>query len=394
MTRMWRAFAARRTAVAVPIVGALLLTACGGGGDNQAEIDEQAEAMEGEQAGSNEGSGESVELSFSSWVQEESPFAQSMIWWGDEIEERTDGRVTVEYFWAETLCPPDEQLVCVSDGRSDVAHVSTAWHPGDFPLTQISEVPFLAEVSPAGAQALNSLYDEYEEMRAEFEEYNVTVLNFNPVGEAVVGVTSPIESLSDVEGMGLRTVARLTDAFEMVGADPVSITTGEMYEALERGVMDGWVSTLDIGVGAQLHEVTDYWYDFGTGLWTTTPSVINNDVLDQMSDQDRETVLQVGREMGERYWNEWQVPIAERDCQTAMENLETAEVMPDDVIDEFRSEVAEPLQQQWREAAADSLGGEDAAEEFAQHYIDSHDEIAADIDDYQTAMDICSSVAG
>ena len=58
---------------------------------------------------------------------------QATTWWIEELEERTDGRVTVDPFWDASLLGAEEIRDGVRDGRVELGNLTYAYTPSDFP---------------------------------------------------------------------------------------------------------------------------------------------------------------------------------------------------------------------------------------------------------------------
>jgi len=101
----------------------------------------------------------------------------------------------------------------------------------------------------------------------------------------------PIRNLDDLKGKRLRLSGlEQGKVLEALGGNQVSIAGHELYQALERGVIDGAeFSTPNVDVSAGLHQVTEYWSTPGWHQSASTFGVmINKNAWDQLSDEAKE----------------------------------------------------------------------------------------------------------
>ncbi len=113
----------------------------------------------------------------------------------------------------------------------------------------------------------------------------------SPTTSSGFRTNEPIRSLEDLQGKRLR-LSGLEQGriLEKLGGNQVSMAGGEIYQALERGVIDGAeFSTPNVDWSAGFQQVTDYW---ATPGWHQSASVfgvmINQQAWDQLSDDTRE----------------------------------------------------------------------------------------------------------
>ncbi len=132
----------------------------------------------------------------------------------------------------------------------------------------------------------DELYDEiYGQFGMVYLPYGVTN------NESGFRTNEPIRSLEDLQGKRLR-LSGLEQGriLERLGGNQVSMAGGEIYQSLERGVIDGAeFSTPNVDWSAGFQQVTDYW---ATPGWHQSASVfgvmINQQAWDQLSDETKE----------------------------------------------------------------------------------------------------------
>lgn len=79
--------------------------------------------------------------------------------------------------------------------------------------------------------------------------------------ESGIRTHRPIHKIDDLKGLKIRMSGRIQgDLLRQVGAAPVSIAGGEIYQALEKGVIDAAeYSSPPVDYNLRLYEITEYW---------------------------------------------------------------------------------------------------------------------------------------
>lgn len=95
-----------------------------------------------------------------------------------------------------------------------------------------------------------------EEVQAKF---NVKTLALWPFGPQILFCNAPIEKLGDFKGKKIRTfTSSMAALVEGLGGSPVTLQYGEVYLALQRGVVDCGVTAASAGNGGKWPEVTNF----------------------------------------------------------------------------------------------------------------------------------------
>ncbi len=159
--------------------------------------------------------------------------------WAKEIEEKTDGRVNFTFFVAgSALGDPTRQYDQVRTGVVDVAVGLPAIPRGRHPRTTLIELPFTVKSSDAGTRALVELYDD--QLAADFP--GTKMLSITHTEPTVIHTKTPVTKIEDLEGLRIRVpTPAATAVLESIGAIPIGMGPSQIYESVERGVLDGAV---------------------------------------------------------------------------------------------------------------------------------------------------------
>ncbi|WP_197046639.1 TRAP transporter substrate-binding protein [Oceanobacillus salinisoli] len=178
-----------------------------------------------------------------------------------DITEASNGRLTVEMHASGEIVQPTELLDAVESGTVDAIHSWDGYWVGKVPQVALfASVPMgLNEQEYAGwitqgegRELWQQAYDE--------AGYNLKILDAGAgTPEIFYHSNVPIRALEDFKGLKVRAVGDWGAILDRVGASVVSVNGSELYQSLERGVVDaveysGPASNLPLG----FHEVAEY----------------------------------------------------------------------------------------------------------------------------------------
>jgi TRAP-type mannitol/chloroaromatic compound transport system substrate-binding protein len=89
--------------------------------------------------------------------------------------------------------------------------------------------------------------------------HGITYLGATPMEGEQIWSKKPIRGVEDLKGLKMRAAGLAADSFAALGASIVTVPGGEIYQALERGVIDAAEFTFPtVNYGYGFHEVTKY----------------------------------------------------------------------------------------------------------------------------------------
>lgn len=181
--------------------------------------------------------------------------------WAKELEEKTGGKVAVEIYPVNTAFGNvAKQMDQVRAGVVDIAHGLAGIPRGRMPRTSVMDLPFL--VQDAGT-ATHTIWDLYKEglLKGDYQGVKPLALHCHNAG-LIHTVNTPVRLPADVKGLRLRTPSPATSAMiQDLGGTPVGMPPTEVYENLQKGVLDGTIFTWDAAAAFRLNEVVKYHTD-------------------------------------------------------------------------------------------------------------------------------------
>lgn len=184
-------------------------------------------------------------------------FTDAFFMFQERVNSRAQGRLQIRYIGGPEAIPTFEQIEAVKAGLVDIAYLPAAYYVPQMPeadAIKLSDCTPWEERESGAYDYLNNLHQKN--------------LNVYYLGRFTNGVkfhlylTKKIEK-PDLKGMKIRVTPIYEPFVKALGGAPLTIAPGEVYTALERGVVDGygWASIKISDFG--WHEVTKYVVDPG-----------------------------------------------------------------------------------------------------------------------------------
>jgi TRAP-type transport system periplasmic protein len=162
--------------------------------------------------------------------------------WAKEVEKRTAGKVKVQTFPGGTLLPAKNIFDGVISGMADIGNFAMSYQPGRFPVSEAIDLPIGFTSARAASAALYDLIEKYN--AKEFEKVKLLTLFTCPPADIMS--SKPVRSLKDLKGMEFRVSGTGADVIKRLGGIPVAMPQSETPEAIQKGVVKGIVSSMEI----------------------------------------------------------------------------------------------------------------------------------------------------
>jgi len=220
--------------------------------------------------------------------------------WKAEVEKRTNGKVQVQTFPGGTLLGAKNMFDGVKRGQADIGNLCMSYQPGVFPFTTVAELPVGFTSSTVASLVLWDLYEKYRPK----EFADVKVLTMFATAPSNIMSKVPVRSLKDLKGLELRASGIASRVLDLLGATPVSMPMPETPEALQKGVVKGLLSSLEVLKDFNFAEYCRYEtitnfqvYPFAVVMNKQRWAALPDDVKKVMEDLRREQALWTGQYM-------------------------------------------------------------------------------------------------
>lgn len=172
------------------------------------------------------------------------------------VAERTDGAVEFQIFPQGQLGQQREMTEGVQLGTLEATVAPAAFLGGFNPLVSILDIPFLLPDDAEAAQKIRS--GAFGEALCDsFSTRGVVCVTLWPNGRKHFTSSKPLAAIDDFAGQKFRVMDSniLIEQFNALGASAIALPFGELYTALQTGVIDAQENPLDTIQRMKYYEV-------------------------------------------------------------------------------------------------------------------------------------------
>lgn len=213
----------------------------------------------------------------------------------DALKKEMGDDVQIEYFDSGTLGDEIVHMQQVRTGQLDVIPIGSDAVQLDKKYA-VFDIPFLfssrEQVSAVLDGPIGKELDESFQKNA-----GLKVLGFGEIGfRHITNNVRPIVKPEDLQGLKLRTPGSKTRilSFQMLGAAPIKMNMGEIYLALQQGVIDGQENPFGNIVKNSWYEVQKY-ISLSRHVYTPITFVMNKKRYDSLTPEQRAHVDKAAR---------------------------------------------------------------------------------------------------
>ncbi|MDR5876525.1 TRAP transporter substrate-binding protein [Halomonas sp. CUBES01] len=291
-------------------------------------------------------------------LSENSPQYISSQYFGKILEQRTDGRITVNVFPNSQLGDDVQMLEMLQTGTLDMTYPSSSAATSYVEELAVFDLPFLLPSREAAIEVLQS--DVALELLEGFEDSGLKPLAFSENGYRQLSNSArPVETPEDVAGLDVRGLSVRTmenpvhlDIWETLGANPTPMAFGELFSAMEQGVVDGQENPWSTILTSNFHEVQDY----GTEtrhVYTPFIMMLSERTWDSMAPEYQEVVMEAARQSAE-----YEIQLSAEYDEWSREQLEERGMqitrLNDEQLAAFQ-EAVQPVYEKWAPRIGEDL---------------------------------------
>lgn len=293
-------------------------------------------------------------LALSSWLPPRHPIVVNAIKpWAKEIEEVTEGRVKVRVL-AKPLGAPPAHYDMAADGIADITYGLHSFTKDDrFERSRIGQFSFIGDDAVNGSKAFWEVYTGQLDAQAEHE--GVKLLGLFVHGPGVLhNNVREITTTDDLSGLKIRVPGGyIADLMSDLGAETLFMSSGEVFEKLSRGVIDGVTFTYEALTAFKLTDDLKYTTKVPGGLYNTTWFlVMNQGAWGEISEDDRTAIEAIsGAAFATRIGEAWNAA-----DETAIEKITAAGIVISEAPEALLSAIKQAAaihEKTWSDAIAE-----------------------------------------
>jgi len=233
---------------------------------------------------------ETVELTIAHFAAPTHPVAQWIVGWTKDMEAKSNGKLKFNIIPGAQLGPITKYYDIARRGQADITWFLHGGTPGRFPLTELSNLPFMFCSGEHATKVLNDPELRKKYFDAEHKGVKVLQLHAHVPGQIWMA-NKPIKTVADFRGTAIRPASRTIGAFvSELGAKPVGLPPNALAENMQKGTIDGTfmdyvAGTFAFKLGPVTKHITDmYSYTASLGF------IMNQDAWNKLSPELKKVI--------------------------------------------------------------------------------------------------------
>ncbi len=236
-----------------------------------------------------------------------------------EVEAASKGSIKIIHSGPETV-PAFEQLQPVASGAFHFLYTHGAYHFGTTPVLTAFEGVGGDEKARRASGILEWIDRHYQKLGLKLVASPMT-----PDGGYGILLRQPPGPAGDLQGRKIRGTPSYTAVFRMLGATPVQMPPGEIYTALDKGVVDGAAWPVIGPLNYRWYEVAKYVLrpSFGFNM---NPIFMNLQAWNKLSESEKKILTDVGKKYEAIWFREYARLAEEEDKALAAKGMQFVEM--------------------------------------------------------------------
>ena len=263
--------------------------------------------------------GEKITLIMGDVLAEEHPHSRAYRYFADRVRELSKGEIEVQVFVNSALGNQRDLVEGLGLGTVHIAKTMTTGMSSYLQEIQVFDLPYMF----AGRDHFYRVLDG--EVGREFLKEILPRHGFYGLAYFDAGIRSvynrgkPVQTIADVKGMKLRVPESpiFMDSMAAFGASGTPMPVGDIYTALQTGVIDG-AENAPIFYHMQAHYEAAPYFSRTYHMMTPDIVVMDNDYFNSLSKPHRDALLQAADDMTKWERKAW-VDLEESTEKTLME---------------------------------------------------------------------------
>lgn len=227
---------------------------------------------------------------------------QGLQMFADKLKKETGGRLVISVHPAGELgIAGGDHFAAARDGTVEVTDAIGIYATGQEMFFNWSQMPYLAQTI-AEARVQYGTARPYLEKILD-RRWNSKLLMLHPFPPQVLYTNKPINALSDLKGMKMRAYGlAMPEMYKRLGVTPVSMPILDFPIALQRGTVDGGITSATSGAEISVWEGACCAYE-NMGIWFPDDlTIVNLEAWKKLPKDIQDKVLRAAKEVDEWLW--------------------------------------------------------------------------------------------
>ena len=224
------------------------------------------------------------------------PYHIGFLAFAEAVKAKTGGRVVVEVFPNNVLGNELEMIEGLLLGNLDITTPSNGVLTNFVPPLRVFDLPYLFNDRAHMYRVVDGPVGEA--MKAEMSKKGFRLLAFYEAGiRHIMTTKKPINSLADLNNLKIRTmeIPGHVASFNAFSAKATPLAYGELYSAMQSGVVDGAEAANSNYYAKQFYRVAPYWAQVG---WTMLVSdmIMSEEKFNSLAPDLQKAIMEAAHE--------------------------------------------------------------------------------------------------
>lgn len=217
-------------------------------------------------------------------------YGQAMEAWAERIEAATEGKVTAEFYYGTSLLTAVDALQGLQGGVADISVINSVYYPAELPVGAwmaglgANGTGSIVHDTGAGSATAFEWSQSFQPLLDEWEANDLHPLMTVSSAPYPLICNQALENLDAASGkLGRSSGEPWTSTFEALGLTTVNIPYNEIYEGLQRGVVDCVsINANQLVSSLTLKDVAPYYHPVTFPMWQATNFMMSRELWESL----------------------------------------------------------------------------------------------------------------
>ncbi|WP_373495505.1 TRAP transporter substrate-binding protein [Aquiflexum sp.] len=239
------------------------------------------------------------------------PVHEAMVFMAKRVEEKSEGKVQIRVYPNQQLGTERELVELLQIGSLGMTKVSSATLESFAPKIQVLSMPYLFRDDAHRDKVLKG--EIGKQLLSESEEFWLKGLVYYDAGKrSFYTKTKSVESPEDLKGLKVRTLESnmAINMIKTFGSSPTPVSYGELYTALQQGIVDGAENNPPSLYTSRHYEVCKF---YSINEHTAVPDVVivSTKVWNTLDDEEKRWIQEAADESAVFQYKLWAASVEE-----------------------------------------------------------------------------------
>ncbi|MTH95975.1 C4-dicarboxylate TRAP transporter substrate-binding protein [Roseibium sp. RKSG952] len=223
-------------------------------------------------------------------------------WYKDRVAELSAGDIRIELQWGSALFKATAAVQGIGDGVAEAGTVIAAYFQKEMAAYSLANLPISGSNAWVALKAADKFMRSDPQIAEHLAKSNLVYIGTFTGSAVNVGCSGdPIRSVDDIAGKKIRGTGVYGKVFGELGATRVNLSVFEAYQALDTGLIDCTQGYTYVVPALKWNEVMDNYTVLNWGQVGGVGFFMNKQFFDDLSQSERDILVQAGAEMADVY---------------------------------------------------------------------------------------------